>query len=219
MQTKLPPDLEQHTLMLADSHNIFLKLKTNGTLASISSLFKKIYKDEITFASQELKRISNELDCNIDLKAELRNNSEIFRANLKEIVGKVIDIIWESGPSKHVSRDSKKGEHIKNDIINNVFQNESNQDGTFRDEETDLGKPRQDKEKMKRDSSENYNEFEKTFEFASDLYSYGNDTQGFTTQDMKELKKVSFMDKTQELQDLKKKNLESNFIRKTVFLI
>lgn len=91
------PDLEQHTLMLADSHNIFLKLKSNGTLADISSLFKRIYHAEIAFASKELKRISGQIGRSIDLGAELRNNVEIFRANLKEIVGKVIDIIWESG--------------------------------------------------------------------------------------------------------------------------
>jgi hypothetical protein len=223
MQTKLLPDLEQHTLMLADSHNIFLKLKTNGTLANISSLFKKIYQDEINFASKELKRISNELDCNIDLDTELRNNSEIFRANLKEIVGKVIDIIWESGSKKKAMKVPQNGDQIKNNIIDNVFQDNEQklENRSFKQNEQGILKNKKNKGQSKMNDVEGNNdhEFDKTFEFASDLYSYGNNTQGFGTQEIEELKKVNFMEKTQDLQNLKKKNLESNFIHKTVFFL
>jgi hypothetical protein len=224
MQKKLLPDLEQHTLMLADSHNIFLKLKNNGTLSDISSLFKKIYQTEIDFAAKELKRISNELDCNIDLESELMNNSEIFRANLKEIVGKVIDIIWESGkesiPSKKISQ--PKNNLISQNIVDNIFQEEISEE---KDKHISEKKQKEtfDKRNHKFNDEEDINnqpnEFQKTYEFGSDLYSYGNNTQGFGTQEIEELKKASLLDKTQELQNLKKKNLESKFLSQKPFFI
>lgn len=213
MQTKLLPDLEQHTLMLADSHNIFLKLKSNGILGEIGSLFKKIYLSEIDFASKELKRISKDMECKIDLEVELKNNSEIFRANLKEIVSKVIDIIWEGGRARPLNS-------LEKNIVGNVFQDSKKKEGGSQVKEGE--DPRSAASDIKEDADENYlfgkNEFEKTYEVGSNLFSKDSHPIEYSSKKIGNPDSEAQFLKTQEIENLKKKTLESKtFLPKPFF--
>lgn len=215
MQTKLFPDLEQHTLMLADSHNIFLKLKSNGTLADISSLFKRIYQSEIEFASQELKRISDQMEYSIDLDSELQNNSEIFRANLKEIVSKVIDIIWESAASE---TDPKPPVEPKPGSPGKPAKNEPRQTpkSHFYQQklQSDLGQ-----KKSKAANQVVETDSKKTGDLAHGKSSDGDEdyATGSATQEMERTPNEGEDEARREIENLRKRHLESKF--RNTFLV
>ena len=121
METLLFENLEKHTLMLLDSQNILMKLKSSGALGKLTLLFRDIFKNEQDFASGELKRISKELNCEIDFAAELQNNKRIFQINLKQIVSQIIEFVWQKGPClRSQSLKEKPAKQIK---AENIFKN------------------------------------------------------------------------------------------------
>jgi hypothetical protein len=81
-----------------DIQNIAAKMYHNGYFENFVKLLKGLHKEESDFTAKELRKIIEENRVGMDIEREFLSNAVIFKNNLKVILAKLIDDIWETSP-------------------------------------------------------------------------------------------------------------------------
>jgi len=89
--------VQQEVKLLSNVHFILEKVEQDGFLGIIRESFERVFHHELLFALGELSKLEKRTDKEFDMKGQLKNNTFIFKENLKLIVSFASQLISRSG--------------------------------------------------------------------------------------------------------------------------
>ena len=90
-----------------DIQNITAKLHQGGFFGEFARLLADLHQQESRFTLKELQKIVEGQDVEMDFEREFLSNAIIFKANLKLILAKLVDDIWETSSAN--LKEAEKG--------------------------------------------------------------------------------------------------------------